>query len=95
MARRTSETVSFAAVPITSSVAGLITCEWSESLEVAIGHMYGADPATSPDFSRIINTRHAQRLAGLVDAGTVVTGGQVDIEERCVAPRRISTKPSR
>jgi aldehyde dehydrogenase (NAD+) len=49
---------------------------------------YGADPKTSSSLGRIVNERHARRLQGLLEqgAGTVVTGGQVDVEGRYVAP---------
>jgi len=50
---------------------------------------YGDDPRTSPDFGRIVNVRHARRLAGLLEAGgydEVVIGGSVDPDDRYVAP---------
>jgi aldehyde dehydrogenase (NAD+) len=49
---------------------------------------YGADPRTSKDFGRIVNSGHAQRLKSMLDAGgfEVVAGGQVDVEARYVAP---------
>jgi aldehyde dehydrogenase (NAD+) len=49
---------------------------------------YGPDPKTSTSLGRIVNERHARRLQGLLEqgAGTVVTGGQVDVEGRYVAP---------
>ena len=49
---------------------------------------YGADPRGSADFGRIVNAGHARRLQGLLEAGgfEVVTGGQVDVEGRYVAP---------
>jgi aldehyde dehydrogenase (NAD+) len=56
---------------------------------------YGADPKTSSSLGRIVNERHARRLQGLLEqgAGTVVTGGQVDVEGRYVAPT-ITVDPS-
>ena len=50
---------------------------------------YGVDPRKSPDYARIVNTRHLERLTGLlrdVDPGRVVTGGQFDVEDRYLAP---------
>jgi aldehyde dehydrogenase (NAD+) len=55
----------------------------------SIGQFYGADPQRSPDFGRIVNDRHVQRLKGLLDSletSQVVTGGQVVTEARYVAP---------
>ncbi len=47
---------------------------------------YGQDPKQSPDFSRIVTPRHAERLQRLMEGGTVAHGGQVDAAERYVAP---------
>ncbi|MFE5837577.1 aldehyde dehydrogenase family protein [Arthrobacter sp. NPDC056493] len=56
------------------------------AIAARITAMYGTDPRTSPDFGRIINSRHTERLAKLIDSGTVVAGGQVDISQRYVEP---------
>ena len=48
--------------------------------------MYGPDPRNSPNFGRIVNTKHAERIEGLFDGGRVVLGGTADPEERYVAP---------
>ena len=66
-----------------------VASELAEHLEAALQEYYGPDPRQSPDFSRIVNTRHAQRLAGLLEAGTAgttVVGGTADAEDRYVAP---------
>lgn len=47
---------------------------------------YGADPAASPDYARIINEAHVDRLAALLHDGTIVSGGAVDRPSRFVAP---------
>lgn len=47
---------------------------------------YGEEPAESPDFGRIISTHHVDRLAALLGAGRIVTGGTVERELRYVAP---------
>ncbi|HEY5996468.1 MAG TPA: aldehyde dehydrogenase family protein, partial [Candidatus Deferrimicrobiaceae bacterium] len=52
----------------------------------AIRDFYGTDPAQSPDFGRIVNAAHVDRLAGLLTCGRIVTGGSVDRERRYVAP---------
>ncbi|MBE7188308.1 aldehyde dehydrogenase family protein [Jatrophihabitans endophyticus] len=56
------------------------------ALKTAISDYYGADPRTSPDYGRIVNERHATRLAGLLSSGTAVTGGIADVDARYVAP---------
>lgn len=52
----------------------------------ALGRLQGPDPAATR--TRIVNSRHVERLRGLLDTagGTVVCGGEVDAEERVVAP---------
>ena len=52
----------------------------------AIREFYGDDPRRSPDFARIVNERHHDRLTRLLDSGEVVTGGQADRSERYIAP---------
>jgi aldehyde dehydrogenase (NAD+) len=49
----------------------------------------GSDPRSSPDFGRIVNERHAQRIAALIEGGgydEVACGGDVDVAARYVAP---------
>lgn len=58
----------------------------ADALADAVTLMYGDLPSVSPDFGRIVNTRHTRRLAGLLGSGRVITGGQVDVDARYVAP---------
>jgi aldehyde dehydrogenase (NAD+) len=55
-------------------------------LVAAIHRLYGADPATHPDFGRIVNDEQFTRLTGLLDSGRTVTGGQADPATRYLAP---------
>ena len=55
-------------------------------LKEAIQHFYGDDPKESPDYGRVINRRNFDRLAGLLDSGTVVAGGETDADELYIAP---------
>jgi aldehyde dehydrogenase (NAD+) len=59
-----------------------------ESLQQCLKQFYGDDPKLSPDFARIVNKRHWQRVAQLVDAskGNVVVGGQKDPDQLYIAP---------
>jgi aldehyde dehydrogenase (NAD+) len=55
----------------------------------AVKGFYGDDPRQSPDYARIVDDRHLERLAALlheVDPARIVTGGQVDAADRYVAP---------
>ncbi|MBL6620675.1 MAG: aldehyde dehydrogenase family protein [Ilumatobacteraceae bacterium] len=49
---------------------------------------FGADASTSPDYGRIVNTHHVDRLTALIrDSGaSTVIGGQVDRDARYIAP---------
>jgi aldehyde dehydrogenase (NAD+) len=57
-----------------------------KQLKEAILHFYGDDPQTSPDYGRIVSTRHFDRLAGLLASGTVYHGGQHDRADKYIAP---------
>jgi aldehyde dehydrogenase (NAD+) len=57
-----------------------------DALAATITHFFGSDPKQSPDFARIVNERHAERLAGYLTGGRVAVGGSVDIAERYIAP---------
>ena len=55
----------------------------------SVHDFYGENPQTSPDYGRIINDRHFDRLVGLLEAGgyeAVVTGGSSDRDTRYLAP---------
>lgn len=60
-----------------------------EEMQEAITSFYGPDPQTSPDYPRIINQHHFQRLQGLMKAGRIICGGQTDLESRYIAPTLI------
>jgi aldehyde dehydrogenase (NAD+) len=52
----------------------------------AVETLYGTDPAASPEYGRIINERHFDRLSGLLDSGRVVVGGASDRTAKYIAP---------
>ncbi|MCI5957500.1 MAG: aldehyde dehydrogenase [Clostridiales bacterium] len=58
-------------------------------LEALIGEvraMYTSAPLRNPDFPKIINLRHFERLVGLMQSGVISHGGQIDVWERRIAP---------
>jgi len=56
---------------------------------------YGEDPKDSPDYGRIINEKHFNRLKGLMGSGTIVIGGETDESEKYIAPTVITgVKPT-
>jgi aldehyde dehydrogenase (NAD+) len=44
----------------------------------ALISLFGNDPKSNPDYSRIINERAVDRLAGLIDPAKVIAGGKSD-----------------
>ena len=52
----------------------------------AVVELYGKDPKTNPDYSRVISSREVSRLAGLIDPAKVVSGGQSDPQARYLDP---------
>jgi aldehyde dehydrogenase (NAD+) len=68
----------------------LATPETAAALETAlvraVDALYGTDPAASPEYGRIINERHFDRLSALLDSGRVVTGGGSDRTGKYIAP---------
>lgn len=57
-----------------------------QAMKAVLTEFYGDDPKASPDFSRIINTAHHQRLVGLLPGGEVYAGGQHEEATRYLAP---------
>ncbi|MFH8989743.1 aldehyde dehydrogenase family protein [Streptomyces sp. NPDC017940] len=56
------------------------------ALAEAVEERYGANPAASDAYGRIVNERHFDRLSGLLGSGRVVTGGQTDRATKYIAP---------
>lgn len=52
----------------------------------AVEALYGSGVATSPEYGRIVNERHFDRLNSLLDSGRVVTGGDSDRATKYIAP---------
>ncbi|WP_404288418.1 aldehyde dehydrogenase family protein [Glutamicibacter arilaitensis] len=52
----------------------------------AITSFYGKDPINHPDFGRIVNRKHFDRLVGMLDSGEVVHGGDYDADTLRIAP---------
>lgn len=56
------------------------------SLTFYIEKFYGTDILNNPDFPRIINEKHFNRLASYLKQGTVVYGGATNASEQFVGP---------
>ncbi|MBD2356908.1 aldehyde dehydrogenase [Tolypothrix sp. FACHB-123] len=57
-----------------------------EGLKKTIKEFYGDNPETSPDYARIISTKHFDRLVNLLKNGEVIIGGKTNLAERYIAP---------
>ena len=52
----------------------------------AVVELYGADPKSNPDYSRVISPAAVNRLASLIDPAKVVYGGKSDAAARYLDP---------
>src|SRR6516225_961417 len=57
-----------------------------EEAKSALVAMYGKDPSSNPDYSRIISAKEVARLAALIDPAKVVAGGQSDPDTHYLDP---------
>lgn len=57
-----------------------------DALKAKIQQFYGADPAASKDYGRIVNERHFARLVSYLEGQRVIAGGQHDAGSRYIAP---------
>ncbi|HEY5663507.1 MAG TPA: aldehyde dehydrogenase family protein [Ilumatobacter sp.] len=63
--------------------------EFVAAVGAAVNEFYGADVAASPDYGRIVSTRHFDRLTALLDGGgydSVAIGGTPDRDARYFPP---------
>lgn len=60
--------------------------EFQRILVKTLKDFYGDDPQKSPDFGRIINGKHFERVKALIDPAKVLVGGQTDAADRYIAP---------
>ncbi|KAF8730947.1 hypothetical protein HU200_016822 [Digitaria exilis] len=71
--------------------------ELVDSLKRVLERFYGKDPLESADLSRIVNSKHFQRLAALIEekevADKIVYGGQTDEKKLKIAPTLLLDVP--
>ncbi len=67
--------------------------DFLQSLQQAIREFYGPDPQKSPDYGRIINRRHFDRLAAHLTSGHIEHGGQHDASDLYIAPTILTGAP--
>ncbi len=59
-------------------------------IRAAVKEFYGDDPSQSPDYGRIVNMRHYERLCRLLSGGNLVCGGEKEPSIRYIAPTVLS-----
>jgi aldehyde dehydrogenase (NAD+) len=64
-----------------------------KALQETIAKMYGPDPQKSPDYGRIINNAHFERLKSYLTQGEILLGGTFDPSDRYIAPTLITAIP--
>lgn len=57
-----------------------------DQLRASIEAFFGEDPKASPDYPRIVNERHFDRVAGLIADGDIAAGGETDRDIKFIAP---------
>lgn len=72
-----------------------VAAEFLRHLKEALLQFYGEDPQKSPDYGRIINFPHFDRLMRLMSGGTIFHGGQNDRDDRFIAPTVLVNVPPR
>jgi aldehyde dehydrogenase (NAD+) len=65
-----------------------------EGLTQALREFYGADPKESPDYGRIINRKHLDRLTGYLRTGRIAHGGHHDASDLYLAPTILTDIPT-
>ena len=57
-----------------------------EAMKQALNEFYGLDPQQSPNYGRIVNRKHFDRLTGYLKQGSIYHGGQNDARDLYIAP---------
>ena len=61
-----------------------------EELKATVAEFYGDDPQKHPEYGRIINHRHFERLMGYLNQGRIVHGGKGDAADLYLSPTVIT-----
>jgi acyl-CoA reductase-like NAD-dependent aldehyde dehydrogenase len=64
--------------------------EFLKCLKETLVGFYGEDPQKSPDYGRIVNVHHFDRLTNLLASGAIYHGGRHDRADRYIAPTVLS-----
>lgn len=70
------------------------TVEFLDAYRAALGRFYGDDVVTSPDYGRILNRCHFDRLSAYLRDGRVVVGGRTDATRLFIEPTILVDVPT-
>lgn len=59
------------------------------AMKKAVKEFYGDNPATSPDYARVINAKHFNRLKSMLIGGKIIFGGTTHESDNYIAPTLI------
>ena len=57
-----------------------------QAIKNEISRQFGENPLENPDYGKIVNRKHFERLIGLIDKEKVVAGGEYDSDSLKIAP---------
>ena len=60
--------------------------EFLELLVKEVHKMYGAEPLANPDYGKMVNRKHFDRVSSLIDPDKVVLGGRADAQTLRIEP---------
>jgi aldehyde dehydrogenase (NAD+) len=61
-----------------------------QAIQVEIENAYGTNTAQSPDFTRIVNKTHFNRLIKLLENQTILYGGNADVDDHFISPTLVN-----
>jgi aldehyde dehydrogenase (NAD+) len=64
-----------------------------DAMKRALREFYGDEPQRSPDYGRIINRKHFNRLVGYLGAGQIAHGGEHEADDLYLAPTILTDVP--
>lgn len=71
-----------------------VKAEFLKRLTGAVVEFYGKRPLENPDYVKIINERHFDRLCGYLGEGSVLFGGETDRESLKISPTLLENVPA-
>lgn len=66
-----------------------VRAELIAKMKTCITSFYGTEPQRSPDYGRIVNLAHWERLNGLLEGAVIAAGGQTDRGDLYISPTLI------